>query len=562
MTAAGGTAGAEGTAANEPAEQSHGDAGASDIATLLDIPGLDDTAARLEPGTVALVGGGPGAWDLITVRGLLLLKQADVVVVDRLGPVTLVDGLGSDVDVIDVGKTPGRSSMSQEQINALLVEKARSGARVVRLKGGDPFVLGRGGEELLACRAADIDVQVVPGVTSSVAGPAAAGIPVTHRGSAVAVHVVNAHGDLGPADLAALRDPGTTAVLMMGVSWLPRLRAQALLSGIDPDLPMAVVQSATLPQQRSVHGTLDTIVERVEHAGITHPAVIIAGRTAQEGFLVPTDAEASVAGSGRQALPGDEIDAPGPDARGESSAPVLVACAHGTRLRAGRDSMRRLLMRLRERHPALPLREAYVDVQNPSVHDVVAALAEPAAAMRTRAEDQTDHDAGPQVIVVPMLLSTGYHVREDIHGCVRGRRAVAAEPLGPDPRLAQVMAERLAEAGLREDDAVVMAAAGTRSTAGQDMSRQMAEHLSTLLGRPVTTAFIAAAEPTPAQAVAAAREQLPAGGRVAVASYLLSPGRFQEMLTDCGADLIAEPMGVHDLLIDVAIDRYEAALGH
>ena len=217
------------------------------------------TGAHLEPGAVALVGGGPGAWDLITVRGLDLLRQADVVVADRLGPRALLDELGADVEVIDVGKRPGAHSMRQDDIGALLVALAREGRRVLRLKGGDPFVLGRGGEEVLACRAAGIDVQVVPGVTSALAGPAAGDVPVTHRGTAVAVHVVNAHGDLGPADLAALADPGTTTVLMMGVEWLPRLVAQALLNGIDPATPVAVVQEATLPGQRQVGGTLAEI---------------------------------------------------------------------------------------------------------------------------------------------------------------------------------------------------------------------------------------------------------------------------------------------------------------
>lgn len=131
---------------------------------------------------------GRGAFDLLTVCGLALLRQADVVVVDRLGPAGLTELLGDRVEVIGVGKTPGHPSMRQGEIEAVLVEQARAGKRVVGLKGGDPFVLGRGGEEVLACRAAGVPVQVVPGVTSSIAGPAAGDIPVTHRGAAVAVH--------------------------------------------------------------------------------------------------------------------------------------------------------------------------------------------------------------------------------------------------------------------------------------------------------------------------------------------------------------------------------------
>ncbi|MDV3295781.1 MAG: uroporphyrinogen-III C-methyltransferase, partial [Brachybacterium paraconglomeratum] len=311
----------------------------------------DLTGARLEPGAVALVGGGPGAWDLITVRGLDLLRQADVVVADRLGPRALLDELGADVEVIDVGKRPGAHSMRQDDIGALLVALAREGRRVVRLKGGDPFVLGRGGEEVLACRAAGIDVQVVPGVTSALAGPAAGDVPVTHRGTAVAVHVVNAHGDLGPADLAALADPGTTTVLMMGVEWLPRLVAQALLNGIDPATPVAVVQEATLPGQRQVRGTLADIEQVVAEAGIGHPAVIAVGRTAAEGFLRPEQpaaaAEAPEHGSGREAVDLPE-HGPGP---GPSPAPVLIGCSHGTRSREGRDVLRALLRRIAAQAP-------------------------------------------------------------------------------------------------------------------------------------------------------------------------------------------------------------------
>src|SRR5690606_35213601 len=134
-----------------------------------------------------------------------------------------------------------------------------------------------------------VDVQVVPGVTSAIAGPAAGDVPLTHRGTAVAAHIVNAHGDLGPADLAALADPGTTTVLMMGVEWLPRLVAQALLSGIDPATPVAIVQEATLPGQREAHGTIGTVVEVARDAGIASPAVIVVGRTAAPGFLAPAE---------------------------------------------------------------------------------------------------------------------------------------------------------------------------------------------------------------------------------------------------------------------------------
>ncbi|MGY5764861.1 uroporphyrinogen-III C-methyltransferase [Brachybacterium sp. DNPG3] len=540
----------------------------------------------LEPGAVALVGGGPGALDLLTVRGLALLQQADVVVVDRLGPAGIVDLLGEDVEIIRVGKTPGRPSMRQHEIEEVLVAQARAGRRVVRLKGGDPFLLGRGGEEVLACAAAGVPVQVVPGVTSAIAGPAAGGIPVTHRGTAVAVHIVNAHGDLGPADLAAIADPGTTTVLMMGVGWLPRLVSQALLNGISPEVPVAVVQNATMEGQRQVHGTLGTIERIVQEQRIGFPAVIVVGRTAADGFLVPPEPAEELHGSGREALrepapagptalvPTTEVTAAGESAararasRAEAvevqrtaevrraAGPVLVGCAHGTRSRAGRDVIRSLLMQVHALLPQAEVREAYVDVQSPELEEVVREVARPLGdATRTRRDDEVE------AVVVPLLLSTGYHVGHDVAAAVDGFSALAAAPLGPDPRLATVMAERLAEAGLGPDDAVVMAVAGTRESAGQQMASRMAALLARELGREVTTAFIAAAAPTVPEAVAAARTGLPAGGRVVVASYLLVPGYFQSVLEGVGADAVAAPLGDHPLVAEIVVDRFRAAVG-
>ncbi|GAB4095847.1 uroporphyrinogen-III C-methyltransferase [Brachybacterium horti] len=519
-------------------------------------------AAVLDPGTVALVGGGPGALDLMTVRALTLLRQAEVVVVDRLGPASVVELLGPEVEVIDVGKTPGRPSMRQHEIEEVLVDRARAGKRVVRLKGGDPFVLGRGGEEVLACRAAGVPVQVVPGVTSAIAGPAAGDVPVTHRGTAVAVHVVNAHGDLGEADLAALRDPGTTTVLMMGVGWLPRLVSQATLNGVPGDLPVAVVQEATLPGQRTVRGTLDTIARVVEHEGIGFPSVIVLGRTAAEGFLLPPELPVPPHGSGREALPAP-LDhsatagrtVPGtPSDAASGTSPVLVGTAHGTRSREGRDVVRALLRRLDAALPGVTVREAYVDVQTPAVGDVVAALAP------VRAERSTREQGPPAAVVVPLLLSTGFHVGQDVAAAVAAHDAVAAGPLGTDPRLAEVMAQRLEEAGATEQDTVVMAVAGTRDAAGRGMAEEMRSLLAARLGREVTLGFISAAEPAVPEALSAARARA-AGGRVAIATYLLAPGFFHDQLAAAGADLLAAPLGDHPLVADVAAERYRQALG-
>jgi uroporphyrin-III C-methyltransferase len=235
----------------------------------------DDPAAEAAPiGRVVLVGGGPGAEDLITVRGLRALEQADVVVADRLAPIGLLRDLGPDVEIIDVGKTPHHHPVPQDEINALLVERARRGRYVVRLKGGDPFVLGRGGEELLACRAAGVPVDVVPGVTSAFAGPAAAEVPVTHRGIAHGVLVISGHDELDVPSLVAWPH---TIVVLMGMRRLRELSAGLIRGGKSADTPVTVVQSAWTTEQRHVSAPLERIADRVDTEGLGNPAVIVIG---------------------------------------------------------------------------------------------------------------------------------------------------------------------------------------------------------------------------------------------------------------------------------------------
>lgn len=211
-------------------------------------------------GRVALVGAGPGDPELITVRGRRLLAEADVVVVDRLIPGLLLDELRPDTELVDASKIPYGPARTQEEINRVLVERARAGAAVVRLKGGDPYVFGRGGEEVLACVAAGVPVTVVPGVSSAIAAPAAAGIPVTHRGTAHELVVVSGH--LAPDDPASLvnwpalaRLRGTLVVLM-GMKNLPAIVRALLAHGRAPATPAAVIADGTTPTQRVVVTTL------------------------------------------------------------------------------------------------------------------------------------------------------------------------------------------------------------------------------------------------------------------------------------------------------------------
>ena len=224
-------------------------------------------------GSVALVGGGPGHPDLITVRGRQLLTAADVVIADRLGPRALLDDLAPGVEVIDVGKRPHHHPVPQSQINQLLVEHARAGKRVVRLKGGDPFVFGRGGEEAEFCRAAGVPVEVVPGVTSAIAVPSIAGIPVTHRGVAAGFTVLSAHTDIDEVP----GGPEHTVVLLMGVSGLASTAATLAAGRRGADCPVAIVEDGYGDGQRVTVGTLGTIAAEAAVRGVQSPAVIVVG---------------------------------------------------------------------------------------------------------------------------------------------------------------------------------------------------------------------------------------------------------------------------------------------
>lgn len=228
-------------------------------------------------GTVALVGGGPADAGLITTRGRRLLAMADVVVADRLGPRSLLTGLSADVQVIEVGKLPGHHPVPQDEINRILVEQALLGNRVVRLKGGDPYVLGRGGEEEAYCRDHGVPVEVVPGVTSAISVPAAAGIPVTHRGVAKGFSVITGHEDI--RQQTGLIPPGSdhTLILLMGVSLLRSSSASLITGGRKASTPVAIIENGWMESQRVTTGTLETIADLAELRDVKSPAVIVVG---------------------------------------------------------------------------------------------------------------------------------------------------------------------------------------------------------------------------------------------------------------------------------------------
>ena len=256
---------------------------------------IADRASRVpvggRPGSVVLVGGGPGDPELITVRGQRAVAHADVVIADHLAPLSLLASLPTDVEVVDASKLPRGRSMAQEQINALLVEHALAGKRVARLKGGDPFVFGRGMEELEACVAAGIPVEVVPGVTSAIGVPGLAGVPVTHRGLTHEFVVVSGHLPPGHpeslVDWAAIGRLRGTVVVLMGVHTAPAIAAALVEHGRAPGTPVAVVSDGSTPAQRTVRTTLGELGRTMADEGVRPPAVWVLGEVVGLGGAVP-----------------------------------------------------------------------------------------------------------------------------------------------------------------------------------------------------------------------------------------------------------------------------------
>ena len=252
-----------------------------DIVTALRDGQLTASGALDRSPGVVLVGGGPGEPELVTVAARHALATADVVVADRLAPRELLDELGPDVELIDVAKLPRGRSASQQTINEVIVDRARAGKRVVRFKGGDNFVFGRGYEELLACAAADVPVTVVPGLSSAIAVPARVGIPVTHRGVAHEFTVISGHLPPGHPDslvawdaVAGLRG---TLVLLMAVDNAPAIAEVLLAGGRDGSTPVAVIVDGTMPTERTVLSTLGTLAADLSAHRVAPPAIIVVG---------------------------------------------------------------------------------------------------------------------------------------------------------------------------------------------------------------------------------------------------------------------------------------------
>lgn len=239
-------------------------------------------------GNVYLVGAGCGGADLITVKGLALLRQCEVVLYDSLAAKELLDQVPPACEKINVGKRYAGKAMPQEEINRLLVEKANEGKNVVRLKGGDPYVFGRGGEEMLVLQEEGIPCEEIPGITSAIAAPASAGIPVTHRQCSRMVTILTASSisgqgkqeSLTPVDYKALAALQGTLVVLMGMHHLRDLAGRLMDAGKNGDTPAAVIMDGATDRQRSVRATLATLADAVEEAGLKPPAVIVIGEVA------------------------------------------------------------------------------------------------------------------------------------------------------------------------------------------------------------------------------------------------------------------------------------------
>ena len=254
-------------------------------------------------GRVTLVGGGPGADDLLTLAGADALVNADVVLYDRLAPHDHLASLAPRAELINVGKTPGHHPVNQRGIEALIVEHALRGLHVVRLKGGDPYVFGRGSEEVLACHAAGIPVSVVPGVTSAVAVPAAAGIPLTHREVSRMFTVVSGHAPLSEDQLGHLAALGSTIVVLMGIGTLPSISQGLVRHGASPDLPIAIIERGFSPEQRTTISTLATVVTDAALVGVHSPAVLVIGEVVQYAWEADASSADLMARAARLAEP-------------------------------------------------------------------------------------------------------------------------------------------------------------------------------------------------------------------------------------------------------------------
>ncbi len=396
-------------------------------------------------GKAYLVGAGPGQADLITVRGLALVRQAEVLVYDRLIAAALVDAASPEAEKIFVGKAPGKHSAGQEEINQLLVSKVREGKLVVRLKGGDPFVFGRGGEEGIALAEAGLPFEVVPGITSSIAAPAYAGIPVTHRGISTGFAVITGHQSAKSSEdttdwRAFAKVP--TVVVMMGVSNVANICQALIEGGKDPHTPAAAIQQGTTSQQRVVRAELATLAEKIAEERVLPPAVIVIGEVVNLSDTLSWVPQGVLQSNLVANQPHIEAAKGGIMKKQE-----VVLIGHGSRVPHAVTEFNAFAESLAE-SLGQPVHTGFLELSEPEMHQALEEAAQRAG-------------EGGEVVAIPMFLGAAMHMKLEISAIIQHvqeefpHTAIRwSTPLGFHYQLAELLKVRVDEALADTPDAL------------------------------------------------------------------------------------------------------------
>lgn len=515
-------------------------------------------------GKAYLIGAGPGRADLITARGLSLIRQADVIIYDRLISPELLDE-APQAEKIFAGKNSGHHAIPQEEINALLVEKVRQGKCVARLKGGDPFVFGRGGEEALALMEAGLPFEIVPGVSSAIAAPAYAGIPVTHRGIATSFAVVTGHESPDKLETTTnWRDLSKihTLVILMGIENFGRISQILMEAGRDPNTPAAAIRQGTTSHQRLAVATLSTLAEVIEAQDITSPAVIVIGDVVTLAHQLAWRAEEHP-GAGLVSMfthaPHDEIK------QGENvTKREIVLLGHGSRMQAAVDEFN-LFAEALSRHIEQPVRVGFLELSEPEI----------SVALAQAARDAGD---GGEVLVVPMFLGAAYHMKAEISHIVHHAQEdfpntmiKYSTPLGFHIKLAELLKIRV-DAALAatpnakpaEETTVLVVGGGSSDLDSNSSVSKVARALYEIGNyENVEVAYQRVTRPTTAEGIE--RVYKLGAKQVVVIPFLLFTGIVHQK-TVIAANETAQRLGMelihanylgpkHPLLIDVTVQR-------
>ncbi len=523
-------------------------------------------------GKAYLVGAGPGRPDLITVRGMNLIRRAEAIIYDRLISPELLEEASPGVEKLFVGKTPGHHSTPQDRINQLLVQKVREGKQVVRLKGGDPFVFGRGGEEALALSKAGLPFEIVPGISSAIAAPAYAGIPVTHRGVSTAFAVVTGHETLDKLEhntyWSALAEIPTVVVLM-GVRNIRHISCMLIEAGRDPQTPAAAIRQGTTEHQDIVTASLATIADAIEARSITPPAVIVIGDVVSLAgpldWCCPEELNSHLVSLFEQnqsqfAMKGNNM---------KKRAIVLIG--HGSRAPEAVSEFN-LFARALAEHIEQPVGTGFLELSQPSMHDALVQAAQQAG-------------EGGEVLAVPMFLGSAYHMKAEVSHIIHHVSEhyprtdfKYSTALGFHVRLAEILKVRVDAAiaaapdALPPEETTVLVVGGGSSDSDSNSSVSKVARVLYEIGNyaGVEVAYQRVTHPTTAEGLE--RVYKLGATQVVVVPYLLFTGIVHQKLV-AAADEAAGELGIkiihaqylgpkHPFLVEVAAQRLlEAADG-